>query len=260
MFIVGRDRKRGDAALAELARRGPGGHRFFAADLALLSDTARVSREILAASERIDALVCSAGILGILPEWTSEGLERNLVLNYLSRYLMVRALLPRLRQSLSGRVVLVSNAGMYPDTLDFDDLQHRKGKPGLAVASRTQFANDLLCTELAERLLHSTVQVRCVYPGMVKTAVFRNARGLPRWLAALLTVVQSVIGRSAAAAARTPAALALATEAHLPGARFYGPGLKAKRIPERALRAERRRGLWAASERLVQPHMELEDI
>jgi NAD(P)-dependent dehydrogenase (short-subunit alcohol dehydrogenase family) len=49
------------------------------------------------------------GHLSTAPEWTSEGLERNFVLNYLSRYLLARRLLPALIQAASGRLVLVSN-------------------------------------------------------------------------------------------------------------------------------------------------------
>lgn len=54
----------------------------------------------------------------------------------------------------SGRVVLVANAGNDPDTLDLDDFFYRRGRPRLRVSARTQFANDLLAVELADR--HAT--------------------------------------------------------------------------------------------------------
>jgi NAD(P)-dependent dehydrogenase (short-subunit alcohol dehydrogenase family) len=113
------------------------------------------------------------------PEETSEALERAFVLNYLSRYLLSRRLLPALAAAPSGRLVLVANAGRYRDTLNFDDLQPCRGKPGLAVAGRTQFANDLFAVELAERVADTRVQVTCVDPGMVKTDVFRKCAGGP---------------------------------------------------------------------------------
>ncbi|HEX8861743.1 MAG TPA: hypothetical protein VGC06_22105 [Actinomycetes bacterium] len=53
----------------------------------------------------------------------------------------------------------------------------RVGQP--RVAGRSQFANDLLAVELAERLRGTNVVVTCVYPGVVRTSVWRNARGLP---------------------------------------------------------------------------------
>src|SRR5688572_9458083 len=153
VIIVGRDLERGAAMVRLMTERNPNAeHRFRTADLALLSEAARVTDEIAALAPRLDAAVFCAGILSAIPEWTAEGLERTLALNYLSRFLMIRRLLPRLEQSASGRIVLVANAGIYPDTLDFDDLQHRRGKRGLRVAGRTQFANDLLAVELASRL------------------------------------------------------------------------------------------------------------
>jgi NAD(P)-dependent dehydrogenase (short-subunit alcohol dehydrogenase family) len=151
--------------------------------------------------------------------------------------------------------VLVSNAGMYGDTLDFDDLQHRRGMPGLRVAGRTQFANDLLCTELASRLAGSRVEVTCVFPGLTDTDVFCNVRGLPRVLRLLAPAVMRLAASSPDEAARTPVSLAQDAGDTGTGGRFYGPKLEQRTVPARARRPERRAGLWAASEELVRPYL-----
>jgi NAD(P)-dependent dehydrogenase (short-subunit alcohol dehydrogenase family) len=257
VLFVGRDEARGQAVLAELQRIRPDlAHGFIRADLALLSETARVAEELRRRSDRLDALVCCAGILSTLPEWTSENLERNFVLNYLTRYLLVRRLLPLLHASPSGRVVLVSNAGKYGDTLDLDDLQHRRGRAGLAVSGRTQFANDLLATELAARVQGTRVAVSCVFPGVAKTNVFRNARGVPRVLRAIAGLMQRLFGISAEVAADTPSWLAQHPTAAEHNGRFYGPRRKQLAVPARALREDRRSGLWTTSEDLVQPYLD----
>ena len=142
VLFVGRSAERGARVLAELREALPGvDHAFLRADLSLLSETARVADEAARLTDRLDAAVFCAGILSTVPEWTTEGLERNFVLNYLSRYLLARRLLPTLEEAPSGRLVLVANAGRYRDSLDFDDLQYHRGRPGLRVAERTQFAN-----------------------------------------------------------------------------------------------------------------------
>jgi NAD(P)-dependent dehydrogenase (short-subunit alcohol dehydrogenase family) len=254
VIIVGRDTTRGAAMVRLMKERGPNAdHRFLPADLTLLSEAARAADEIAALVPRLDAAVFCAGILSTIPEWTSEGLERTLALNYLSRFLMIRRLLPQLERSASGRIVLVANAGMYPDTLDFDDLQHRRGKRGLKVAGRTQFANDLLAVELASRLIGTSIAVSCVFPGFVRTRVFDNARGLPagfRFIRPLLEA-RSI---SPAAAAETPAFLAHAPDAAT-ATGFYGPGRKPRRIPARAMRRDRRTCLWSLSVELVQSYL-----
>ena len=116
-----------------------------------MAGTAELADEVARHTDRVDALVCCAGIFALRPEWTDEGLERTFALNYLSRFLLVRRLEPLLTASPSARVVLVANAGAYRDRLDLDDPHYRRGRPGMRVASRTQFANDLLAVELAER-------------------------------------------------------------------------------------------------------------
>jgi NAD(P)-dependent dehydrogenase (short-subunit alcohol dehydrogenase family) len=256
VLLVGRSVVRGAQMLAALRVARPGvAHAFLRADLSLLADTARVADLVAEQTDRLDAVVCCAGILSTIPEWTAEGLERNFVLNYLSRYLLARRLLPALTRAPSGRLVLVSNAGMYGDSLDFDDLQYRRGRPGLKVSARTQFANDLLATELADRLRGTRVEVTCVYPGIVNTGVFRNARGLPRIVQALAPHLQRLLAMSPEAAAQTPVFLAQQDRAVGTGGRFFGPRIRQRRIPACAQRPERRSQLWAASEDLVRPYL-----
>jgi NAD(P)-dependent dehydrogenase (short-subunit alcohol dehydrogenase family) len=224
------------------------------ADLSLLRETARATDDITGHTDRLDAVVLCAGVLSTVAEWTDEEMERTLVLNYLSRHLLVRRLLPLLADSASGRVVLVANAGRYRDTLDLDDLHLRRGGRGLRVAGRTQFANDLLAVELAEHARGTRIDVTCVYPGLVATDVLRNARGLSRPVRSAATALQRLIAASPAEAARTPVYLAHDPAATGINGGFFGPGQRRRRIPNRVLlRPERRAALWAVGEELVRP-------
>jgi NAD(P)-dependent dehydrogenase (short-subunit alcohol dehydrogenase family) len=218
VIAVGRDRPRGEAVLGEMraaraAADDAPDHRFLVADLASMAGTARLADEVARHTDRVDALVCCAGIFALRPQWTEEGLERTFALNYLSRFLLVRRLEPLLAAAPSARVVLVANAGAYRDRLDLDDPHYRHGRRGMRVAARTQFANDLLAVELAERYRGTSVAATCVFPGVVRTDVFRSGVGVPRPLAALLTAVAARVGLSPAEAAETPAWLADSADA-----------------------------------------------
>lgn len=260
VIVIGRDTHRGAAVLAELEGANPGaGHRFIACDLSLLGAVATMAHEVARHVDRLDAVVLCAGVLSVLAEPTEEGLERTFALNYLSRYLLIRMVLPLLAAAPSGRVVLVANAGKYRDTLDLHDLAPDPNRGGLAISGRTQFANDLLAVELAERLRDTAIRVFCVYPGVVATGVFGNARGLPAGVPALAAVAHRLIGLSPEAAAYTPAALAAD---HDPGAsgEFFGPHLRRRRIPARVRRPQRRAELWAASAQLTAAWLPATDI
>jgi len=256
VLFVGRNEERGAQVLGALHAIAPCvRHQFLRADLSLLGETARVAEQVALATDRLDAAVFCAGVLSMVPRWTLEGLERNFVLNYLSRYLLARRLLPLLAQAPSGRLVLVANAGVYKDTLDFDDLQYRRGRPGLNVSGRTQFANDLFVTELADRVRGSRVEVFGVFPGVTATSVFRNAEGLP-WLARTVAPTWlSLFAQPPHEAAQTPVYLARGARLAGRGGRFFGPRLRERTVPARAQRLDRRNALWLASQSLVHDYL-----
>jgi NAD(P)-dependent dehydrogenase (short-subunit alcohol dehydrogenase family) len=254
---VGRDPRRGEGVLSELRDVRPlegryaSDHLFLPTDLSLMSETAALAAEVATHTDRVDALVCCAGNLAFRPEWTREGLERAFALNYLSRFVLIAHLLPMLLRAPSGRVVLVANAGRYRDTLDLEDPNYHHGRRGLRVSTRTQFANDLLAVELADRHQATPLEVSCVFPGVVRTDLFRNAVGVPGPLSRLLAVLPARTGLPPEVAADTPAWLAASAEArHISGS-FYGPCRSRRQVPAAAGRAERREALWRTTENLV---------
>ena len=258
VLAVGRSPERGASLLAELAASGPSvlyatPHRFLPADLASMAGTAALADVVAAAADRVDALVCCAGIFALRPEWTDEGFERTFALNYLSRFLLLRRLEPSLRRAPSARVVLVANAGKYRDTLDLDDPHYRRGRPGMRVSARTQFANDLLAAELAERYRGSSAAATCVFPGVVRTDMFRHGVGVPSPLAAVMGAMVRRVGLTPEAAADTPAWLVDSAETRQVSESFFGPNRSVRRIPDRVRRPARRQQLWAVSERLTAP-------
>lgn len=256
VLFVGRDTKRGEEVERQLIELHPeADHKFLRADLSLLSETARLAKMVFQVTHRLDAMVCCAGILSAIPQQTSEGLERNFVLNYLSRYLLAQKVAPLIAKAPSGRMVFVANAGKYGDTLDFNDLQLQHGKPGLYVAGRTQFANDLMVIELAERLTRTSIEVSCVFPGVTDTNVFRNSRGLPWLVRVIAPRLQRWLALRTEVAAMTPAYLARDPRARGTSGRFFGPRMKPRAVPARVLNRERRRMLWNASETLVRDYL-----
>jgi NAD(P)-dependent dehydrogenase (short-subunit alcohol dehydrogenase family) len=258
VIAVGRNQERGAAVVRALreatARSGYAPqHLFLPTDLASMAATAALADDVSRHTDHVDALVCCAGIFALRPEWTDEGLERTFALNYLSRFLLVRRLGPQLLRSPDTRIVLVANAGRYRDCLPLDDPHFRDGRRGLRVSARTQFANDLLAVELADRFRGTSVAATCVFPGVTQTDVFRNGTGVPRSLARLLACAAHRTGLTPDEAADTPTWLAGEADAATVSASFFGPHRRVRRIPGRVLRLDRRQALWKVSDHLVAP-------
>lgn len=250
VLVVGRDPARGAQVVEEL-QAAHLDHRFLPADLSSMAQTAALVERIRSLADRVDAVVCCAGLFAVRPRWTAEGLEYSFALDYLSRFLLVRSLLPDLGRSPSGRVVLVANAGRYRDTLDLDGLRRHQVRGGLGLAGATQFANDVLAVELADRIRDTAIEVSCVFPGVVGTELFRHAVGVPAGIGVAMTWLAGRLGLPPEVAAETPAWLAGDPAAVDVSGRFFGPRLSSRSVPARARDPHRRAEIWDASEAFV---------
>ena len=257
VLVTGRDHARGAEVVSRLDQAAPTQgaavppSAFFPADLSSMAQTRALADRVTAATDRLDALVCCAGVFTLRPGWTDEGIERSFALNYLSRFLLVQRLLPLLGRSTSGRVVLVANAGRYRHTLDLHGLRRGLAPRGLRLAGGTQFANDVLAVELADRCRGTTLEVTCVNPGVVATDLFRHAPDLPPLLGAALARLAARVGRRPDDAAQVPAWLATDPGARTVSGRFFGPSRTPDAPSAGALRPERRAEIWRFSEELL---------
>jgi NAD(P)-dependent dehydrogenase (short-subunit alcohol dehydrogenase family) len=121
VLLHGRSPERLERTLAELRdETGSEKLRTYRADFASLAEVRAMAAEVTANEERLDALVNNAGI-GFLPEreFSQDGVELVLQVDYLAGYLLTRELLPLLRASAPSRIVFVASAGQAP--IDFDD-------------------------------------------------------------------------------------------------------------------------------------------
>jgi NAD(P)-dependent dehydrogenase (short-subunit alcohol dehydrogenase family) len=90
VLLHGRDPARCERTLAELREATRNDRlRAYVADLASLTETRRLAEEVGREAERLDALVCNAGVGGV-PErrLSADGHELNLAVNYLSHFIL----------------------------------------------------------------------------------------------------------------------------------------------------------------------------
>ncbi len=124
----------------------------------------------------LDALICNAGIM--LPDrQLARGLEKQFVVNYLGHFLLAQKLVPRLRASGRGRLVLISS-GLYVKApamgIDFDDLPAAKTYEQFRNYGQSKLAMILYADEFSRRYPDLKVTANAVYPGVINTGLFRK--------------------------------------------------------------------------------------
>ena len=181
LVLVGRDKARGEAALAQIRRQVPGAElRIHYADLSRLAEMNHLAAEIAALEPRIDVLINNAGAVFNERRVTEDGFERTFALNHMAYFVLSNRLKGRLIAAAPARIVNVASDAHRGKTLDFGDLQSAHGYSGFTVYGRSKLANILFTRELARRLAGTGVSANCLHPGFVATRFGDNNNGLFR--------------------------------------------------------------------------------
>jgi NAD(P)-dependent dehydrogenase (short-subunit alcohol dehydrogenase family) len=142
VVMVGRDRDRGEAALAEIKEKTTNPSvDLMLADLSSQEEIRRLAVEFNETHPRLDAV------------------------NHLAYFLLTNLLLDVLKTSAPSRIVNVSSGDHTNGTIDFDDLQGEKGYKGPKAYSQSKLANVLFTYELARRLEGTGITANCLHPG-----------------------------------------------------------------------------------------------
>jgi len=179
VVMVGRDRAKGEAALAEVKRRsGNDKVELLLADLSSLAAVRKLAADFLAKHDKLHVLLNNAGALHASRKLSPDGLELTFAVNHVAYFLLTELLLPTLKASAPSRIVSVASDAHKGMSLEFDDLQAEKRYTSFVVYGRSKLANVLWTYELARRLEGTGVTANCLHPGVVATGFGKNDTGL----------------------------------------------------------------------------------
>ena len=169
---TGRDPARCAAAEAELSAIAPDRFTMLRADMANLSEVARLAAEIAALTPRVDALLNNAGGVSATRRITPEGHEETFAANHLAPFLLTQKLMPQLTAAASAdhpaRVIAVSSTGHeHCPAIRWDDLTYENDFVGGAAYCHAKLANILFARELARRAAPEHVISHAMHPGVV---------------------------------------------------------------------------------------------
>ncbi|MDB6101286.1 MAG: short chain dehydrogenase family protein [Gammaproteobacteria bacterium] len=180
----GRDPGRTAAAEADIrAVAAPGAKvDMIRGDLALLSDAARLAKEIERLTEKVHVMLNNAG--GVRSELviTPEGNEATFAGNHLSHFLLTHRLLPRLRAAAANsqpgtvRVLSVTSNGHEGcPGLKWDDLQQTREWASGKSYCLAKLCNILFTRELAKREAVYGIVANSMHPGVVASNFANHA-------------------------------------------------------------------------------------
>jgi NAD(P)-dependent dehydrogenase (short-subunit alcohol dehydrogenase family) len=165
VIIHGRNVERGEELVAEITAESNGSARFYRADFASLSEIRALGEAILSDYDRLDVLVNNAGIF--FPNSTErrlseDGYELNFQVNYLSGYVLTRALTPLLEASAPSRIINVSSGAQ--EALDFDNLMLESNYEGRRAYAQSKLAQIMMTFSLADDLSERGIVTNALHP------------------------------------------------------------------------------------------------
>ncbi len=173
---VGRDPAKIEATITEVGNT-PGSLEFLTADLSSQAQIRALADQFKRKYDRLHVLVNNAGALFTNYRESVDGIEMTFALNHLGYFLLTNLLLDTITASAPARIINVSSNAHEGNTINFDDLEHRRRYSGWTAYGASKLANILFTYELARRLEGTGVTVNAVHPGFVNTN-FQRAAGL----------------------------------------------------------------------------------
>ena len=160
---------------------------FIEADLSLVKDARRIASELPA--DKLDLLVMTTGTMaGPKRLATSEGIEHDLAVSYLSRHVILDAIAPRLGRGRSeprmkARVFIMGYPGSGQKA-NVADLNSERSYGRMKAHMNTVAGNEVLVLDGARRF--HEIDVFGLNPGFVKTGIRANLFGSK----VLLTIIE----------------------------------------------------------------------
>jgi len=205
VVIVGRNASR-TAQLVEEMRLASGNKNVdsLLADLSSQAEVRRLASEFKSKYSHLHVLLNNAGAVFLQRQLSVDGIEMTFALNHLAYFLLTNLLLDTIKASAPARIINVASDAHASGRIEFDNLQGERGFSPRAYGN-SKLANILFTLELARRLEGTGVTVNALHPGFVATGFAKNNG---RVIAALISIVAPLVGRSPAKGAETSVYLA----------------------------------------------------
>jgi NAD(P)-dependent dehydrogenase (short-subunit alcohol dehydrogenase family) len=195
-------------------------------DLGSLASVEAAATQIAAAHDRIDILMCNAGVMATPKETTEDGFDAQFAINVLGHWALVGRLLPIIEATPGARIVTLSSTAQHTGrAIDPDDPHMRNDYSAWGMYGQTKLAMRHFAVGLQQRFDRAGIDAKALsaQPGLTNSDLqtTTHAMGGGGVLGALSEKWVKATGMSIDRGALSQ--LRAATDPDAPGAGFYGP-------------------------------------
>jgi NAD(P)-dependent dehydrogenase (short-subunit alcohol dehydrogenase family) len=195
-------------------------------DLGSLASVASAAEQIAAAHDRIDVLMCNAGVMAMPQGTTEDGFDTQMGINVLGHWALISHLLPILVTTPGARVVTLSSTAQHTGTaIDPDDPHMREKFDEWRMYGQTKLAMRHLAVGLQQQFDAAGVDAKALsaQPGLTNSDLqtTTHSHGGAGLLGSMSVKLVETIGMSTDRGALSQ--LRAASDPDAPGAGFYGP-------------------------------------
>ncbi|KAJ6598514.1 dehydrogenase with different specificitie [Mycena sp. CBHHK59/15] len=191
IYFTGRDSQRATATIAEAKTAATSvAVIFLQCDMTSLKAVEAAAKQVISESDRLDILMCNAGIMAVPPALTKDGYEIQFGTNHIAHALLIKLLLPTLLRTADTpnsdvRIVSLTSQGFggHPrGGILFKDLRTTQDYffGSWTRYGQSKLANILFAAELARR--HPQITSLSIHPGVIQTGLVKNLSALKKAL------------------------------------------------------------------------------
>ena len=199
IYLAARNPSKGLAAAEDVKKIVPNAPiSFVECDLSSLSSVRNAAEQVISQTQRLDILVCNAGIVAVPMGQSKDGYEIQFATNHLGHALLIQLFLPILKktaeQYLDARIISLTSRGAsftVKEGIQFETLHtaQKLGMGGRAIRyGQSKLANILYIDELSRR--YPQLVCLSIYPGMSKTELYTTKGWFFRALVHISTWLQ----------------------------------------------------------------------
>ena len=123
----------------------------------------------------LDVLINNAGVMACPFRKTKDGHELQFGTNHLGHFLLTELLLPKLKESASSRIVIVSSiAHARAGEIRFDKFNDEKSYDRVEAYGLSKLANILHAKDLNQRMAKDGITVNALHPGVIMSDLYQH--------------------------------------------------------------------------------------